>query len=85
MRRLAALAAAALVAVAVLSLPASGGSTPRAAGQVVIPPGGTLWDVAVRHAPPGSDPRVYVAHLIELNGLHGARVDPWMVVRLPAE
>lgn len=41
---------------------------PRA---VVVQPGDTLWGIAGEHAPEGSDVRVYVDALIEVNGLEG--------------
>lgn len=34
----------------------------------VVRPGDTLWDIAVRHAPPGTDPRAYLAALQANNG-----------------
>lgn len=43
-------------------------SRPEAPASVTIQPGETLWDLAERYAPPGSDPRTYVAELVELNG-----------------
>ena len=43
-------------------------SRPEAPASVTIQPGQTLWDLAERYAPPGSDLRSYVAELVELNG-----------------
>lgn len=42
---------------------------PRA--TVVVQPGETLWEIASRVAP-GTDPRVTVGRIRELNGLRGA-------------
>jgi hypothetical protein len=58
---------------------------PLAAGHVVLAPGETLWDVAVRTAGPGVDPRAQLRDLILLNDLDPA-VAPaaWTVVLLPA-
>ncbi len=49
--------------------PAPRRPAPRA---VTLRPGETLWQLAERHAPTGSDPRVYVADLVALNRLDGA-------------
>lgn len=58
---------------------------PAAAGHVVLGPGETLWDVAVRTAGPGVDPRAQLRDLVLLNDLDPA-VAPaaWTVVLLPA-
>lgn len=53
-------------------------------GHVTVAPGQTLWDVAVTHAPPGTDPRVYLTRLREANGLDSRLVPAWTVVLLPA-
>ena len=47
-------------------------SAPGAPRHVTLKAGGTLWDLAERFAPVGSDPRAYVDALIELNELEGA-------------
>lgn len=52
------------------------------ADEVVIGPGETLWEVAVRHAPPGTDPRAYLAALREHNRL-GPSLPAWTVIELP--
>ena len=84
------LAAAVLVAAVVIGLlagSAGGGGVSHAdrAGPkaVRVHPGQTLWDVASRHAPEGSDPRAYVDALIELNGLDGGVILPGTRLRLP--
>ncbi len=73
--------------VAVASLDGAGAEVgaglPAAAGTVTIRPGDTLWEVAVAHAPPGTDPRVYVDRLRDLNDLHGFHVPAWTVLLLP--
>ena len=58
---------------------------PPAAGHVVLAPGETLWEVAVRTAAPGVDPRAQLRDLLLLNDLDPA-VAPaaWTVVLLPA-
>ena len=44
-------------------------STPQGPRAVTLKAGQTLWDVAERHAAPGSDPRPYVEALLRINGL----------------
>lgn len=61
-----------------------GGAVPVAAGHVVLQPGETLWDVAVRSAPAGVDPRQQLETLRELNGFGAAALDAWTVVLVPA-
>lgn len=57
---------------------------PEIAGYATIEPGDTLWDVAVEHAPAGTDPRAYVERLRQVNELDGAGVPAWTVLLLPA-
>ena len=80
----------AAVAVAVLALTLMGGGREaiapaegRGRSTVVVQPGETLWDVAERHAPEGSDLRVYVATLTDLNDLDGGLVQAGARLRLP--
>lgn len=68
----------------------SGGGGPEtdfvrsgATDYVTVAPGQTLWDIAVAHAPPDSDPRSYLLRLREANGLDGRSVPAWTVVILP--
>lgn len=51
--------------------------------HVIVAPGQTLWDIAVAHAPPGSDPRAYLLQLRQANGLDGRAVPAWTVLLLP--
>ena len=84
---------AALVAALVLAGGIAGGAVawaredaaPAVAGHVVLGPGETLWDVAVRTAGPGVDPREQLRDVLLLNDLDPA-VAPaaWTVVLLPA-
>lgn len=62
---------------------ADAGPTDRVAGEAVVDPGETLWDVAVANAPSGVDPRTYLAEIRELNGFASATVPAWTVVLLP--
>jgi len=63
----------------------AGDVTPAVGGQVVLQPGETLWDVAVRSAPPGTDPRRQLTALRTLNAFpRGAAIPAWTVVLLPA-
>jgi Tfp pilus assembly protein FimV len=56
----------------------------RVAGHEVLTPGDTLWDVAVRSAPEGVDPRDQMIAIRELNGFGSGSLDAWTVVLLPA-
>ena len=78
----------ALAAAVALALTAGGqladpGPAPQVAGQTVLAPGETLWDVAVTHGPQGADVRSYLAAIRELNGFTSADVPAWTVVLLP--
>lgn len=55
------------------------------AGYEVVAVGETLWDVAVRTAPDGVDPRQQLAHLRDLNGFDGTGVTAWTVIAIPAQ
>lgn len=57
---------------------------PIADVTVVVQPGMTLWDVAGDHAPDGVARSTYVQMIVDANGLDGADVGAWQVVRLPA-
>jgi nucleoid-associated protein YgaU len=50
---------------------------------VVVGPEDSLWGIAERVAP-HADPRTTIARIERLNDLHGARIDPGDVLRLPA-
>lgn len=58
--------------------------SPQAAGHVVLQPGETLWDVAVRSAPADVDPRAQLDALRRLNGFGTGPLDAWTVVLVPA-
>ena len=78
-----------VVLVAALSLGVARGAVagpevPVAAGHVVLGPGETLWDVAVRSAPNGVDPREQLEAIRRLNGFGSATLDAWTVVLIPA-
>jgi hypothetical protein len=89
-RRLSVLLAAGVVALLVGAILMAGvaradAGAPASGGHVVVQPGETLWDVAVRSAGPGVDPRLQLQRLRDLNALpHGGAVDAWTVVLLPA-
>jgi len=90
-RRIAvATAAAAVVAAAVLSVTAlvgsvvAGPSASEVIGHVVLQPGDTLWDVAVRSAPAGVDPRRQLDDIRRLNAFGSGPQDAWTVVLIPA-
>jgi hypothetical protein len=56
---------------------------PPVGGHVVLQPGETLWDIAVRSAPVGTDPRTQLDTIRRLNGLGAGALDAWTVVLLP--
>jgi len=70
------------IASAGLSLAAPGEL--ESAGHVVLQPGETLWDVAVRSAPAGVDPRRQLDDIRRLNGFGSGTTDAWTVVLIPA-
>jgi hypothetical protein len=86
-RRIAVLAATLALAMggAVLGLGVASASAPVAevSGHVVLQPGETLWDVAVRSAPPGVDARRQLADIRRINGFGGTALEAWTVVLLP--
>lgn len=73
-----------LLGIAVGRIGAAAELSETTAGHEVVSPGETLWDVAVRTAPPDSDPRPHLAKLRAMNGLESSRVDAWTVVAVPA-
>jgi hypothetical protein len=82
---------AAAAAAAVLTLAVSGliGAVPAdgqqaVAGHVVLQPGETLWDVAVRSAPAGVDPRKQLDDIRRVNGFGPGAHAAWTVVLIPA-
>ena len=74
----------ALVTVLLGRVAATASGPPAVAGHVVVEPGQTLWEVAVDHAPQGTDTRAYLDAIVHLNGLESADVAAWDVVLLPA-
>jgi hypothetical protein len=74
-----------VILAAMLTLGVASASSPEleVGGHVVLQPGETLWDVAVRSAPPGVDVRRQLADIRQLNGFDGATLDAWTVVLLP--
>jgi hypothetical protein len=79
---LAVVALAGVVAVRALS---SGGGVPAAPIEVtvVIPQGGTLWDLAERYAPADVDRSSWVAEVVERNGVDPAAIRPGTAVSVP--
>lgn len=67
------LLAGSLVAERWAAADAPAGQVPRAGGAVIVQPGDTLWEIAVRVAPQ-RDPRDTVARLVAANGLSGVQV-----------
>ena len=87
--RTAVLAAVVLAALLVLggtvaAAAGSGTGDLAVAGHVVLQPGETLWDVAVRSAPAGVDPRRQLDDIRRVNGFRSGTLDAWTVVLIPA-
>lgn len=86
-RRLALWAAALVATVGIiggsaLSTPSSVTTRPGSPEAVTVQAGETVWDLATRYAPHGSDPRALADAILELNGIQGV-VAPGTEVRLP--
>jgi hypothetical protein len=79
-----ALLAGLLLVIGVLGTLRTGPEEPIAAGHVVLQPGETLWDIAVRSAPAGVDPRRQLDVVRRLNGFGPGALDAWTVVLIPA-
>jgi hypothetical protein len=52
---------------------------------VVIPAGGTLWDLAERYAPAGADRSVWVAAVAERNDVDAGAIRPGTAMSVPVE
>ncbi|MDX1511026.1 MAG: LysM peptidoglycan-binding domain-containing protein [Nitriliruptorales bacterium] len=81
-----------LVVVALLSIGAiigGGGATAEAglasevAGQAVLRPGDTLWELAAETAPDGISVHQQLRAIQDLNGLRSDQVPAWTIVLLP--
>lgn len=83
-RLIAALVTVGLIAAGVLSTVMATAEEPVVAGHVVLQPGETLWDVAVRSAPAGVDPRRQLDAVRRVNGFGPGALDAWTVVLIPA-
>jgi hypothetical protein len=70
---------------ALAAAPAAAGPVAAAGvGTVVVAPGEALWDVAVRTAGPGTDPRAQFRDLVLTNRLDPtADLAPWTILTLP--
>jgi LysM domain-containing protein len=51
------------------------GSVYRNLAAVVVRPGQTLWEIALR-AQPSADPRAVVQEIVDLNALPGSAIEP---------
>lgn len=84
LRTVALLATVALLVGGVLRAVIPSAEGPVVAGHVVLQPGETLWDIAVRSAPTGVDPRRQIDSVRRLNGFGPGALDAWTVVLIPA-
>ncbi len=57
-------------------------SRPQAPQSVVVQPGETLWDLSLRYAADGTDPRAYADELMALNDVSGV-APPGTSLELP--
>ena len=72
-------------AVTAAGAPAVAGRPAAAASATIwVSPGDTLWGMAIAHAPRGVDPRVWIYHVEQINGLSGAALVAGQALRLPA-
>ncbi len=78
-----ALLAAIVVAFVTLGVASASAPALEVGGHVVLQPGETLWDIAVRSAPPGVDARRQLADIRRINGFSGGSLEAWTVVLLP--
>lgn len=73
------------VAVGVRSVSADGADGALVDMTVVVPAGGTLWDLAARYAPPEADRAAWVAAVAERNAIDPGAVQPGTAVTVPVE
>ncbi|MGB9378020.1 MAG: LysM peptidoglycan-binding domain-containing protein [Mycobacteriales bacterium] len=75
------------IAVAALAHGPAQAASPRpgtgSADSVVVAPGDTVWDIAVRADPQG-DPRVTMERIVKTNKLSGGRIHPGQRLAIPA-
>lgn len=81
--RLLVLALAVLAVFLLLTSADAGEPVPPSGATHVVARGDTLWRIAGGVAGEGSDRRVAVAELMELNGLDDATIHPGQVLALP--
>jgi len=75
---LSAMVAAGTAAAATRPAPPPGPST-----SVVVAPGDTLWGLAQRHAPPGTDRHAWAARVLTDNGVDARALAPGSVLVVP--
>jgi hypothetical protein len=63
---------------------AEAGLSSDVAGQAVLRPGDTLWELAAETAPDGITLHQQLRALRDLNGLRSDQVPAWTIVLLPA-
>lgn len=52
---------------------------------VIVPTGGTLWDLAERYAPAGADRSTWVAAVADRNDVDPGAIQPGMAITVPVE
>jgi hypothetical protein len=56
---------------------------PRDLKNIQVQKGETLWQIASRYSPVHSDPRRFIAKIIEINGLPSSDVHEGQLIRVP--
>lgn len=67
------------------ALSSDGADLARLDMTVVVPAGGTLWDLAERYAPPEADRAAWVAAVAERNAVDPGAIQPGTAVSIPVE
>jgi len=82
---LAILVALVLGAVGVVRASTPDATTDQIDITVVVPDGGTLWDLAERYAPPGADRSTWVDAVADRNDVDPGAIQPGTAVSVPVE
>lgn len=78
-------AAVVLGAIGVLHATTADAATDHLEVTVVVPPGGTLWDIAARYAPADADRASWVTAVADRNDLDPGAIAPGTAVSVPVD